>query len=67
MAELGDGSVTTFDVHLSSIVWHDRIHEILVLRAEGGALLGMGLLHQNRLTIDVVPDGYVEIHPIERA
>lgn len=35
-----------------------------VLGIEGGALLGMALLHGSRLSMDVVADGPLRIEPI---
>lgn len=62
---LADGSETSMDMHLARVLWHEgREHEVLILRAEGGLLLGMELLHGNRVVLDVIEDGEVEIEPL---
>ncbi len=62
-ATLADGSEVLMDVHLARILWHEgREHEVLVLRADGGPLLGMELLYGNRVILDVIEDGEVSIN-----
>ena len=60
-ATLGDGSVVVLDVYLATVLWHDRDYEVLVLQAGGEPLVGMSLLHGNRVTLDVVDGGNVVI------
>jgi clan AA aspartic protease len=59
--KLADGSVTILEVHLATVSWHGRQRDVLVLRAAGGALLGMALLEGSRLTVDVFEDGTVTV------
>jgi clan AA aspartic protease len=63
---LADGSITVLDVHLASIVWHGEQRDVLVLDAAGAALVGMALLEQNRLTIDVFEGGRVTVEALHR-
>lgn len=60
-ARLGDGRVVVFKVYIATVWWHEQRQEVLVLEAEGGALLGMALLAGNRVTLDVVEHGAVHI------
>ena len=60
-ATLGDGSIAVLDVYLATVLWHDRYYEVLVLQAGGGPLVGMSLLHGNRVTLNVVDGGNVVI------
>lgn len=64
-ATLADESEVSMDMHLAHIIWHEgREYDILVLRAEGGPLLGMELLHGNRVVLDVIEDGDVSINAL---
>lgn len=59
---LADGSEVLMEMHLARILWHEgREYEILALRAEGGSLVGMELLHGNRVILDVIENGDVTI------
>ena len=64
-ASLGDGSDIRVDIFLAAVIWHDDIERpALVLRAEGGALVGMSMLGGSRLTIDVEAGGPVLVEPL---
>ncbi|MEX2139537.1 MAG: clan AA aspartic protease [Pirellulales bacterium] len=63
---LADGSITVLDVHLATIAWHGEERDVLVLKATGAALLGMALLENNRLTIDVFEGGPVLVDQARR-
>jgi clan AA aspartic protease len=60
-ATLGDGSVIVLDVYLATVLWHSQEREVLVLQADGDALVGMSLLYGNRVILDIVDDGDVLI------
>ncbi|MBM3242361.1 clan AA aspartic protease [Candidatus Poribacteria bacterium] len=60
-ATLGDGNIVVLDVYFTTVLWHTRAQEVLVLQADGGPLVGMSLLYGNRVTLDVVDDGDVII------
>jgi clan AA aspartic protease len=61
-ATLADGSQIVLDMYLARMLWHDgREREVLILQAEGGPLVGMELLHSNRVVINVVDEGEVII------
>lgn len=48
-ATLADGGEVLMDMHLARVLWHEgREYEVLVLRAEGGPLVGMELMYGNR-------------------
>jgi clan AA aspartic protease len=62
-ATLGDGSVVALDLYLATVFWHEQEREVLVLQADGGALVGMALLYGNRVVLHVIDDGEVLIEP----
>jgi clan AA aspartic protease len=64
IATLGDGSAVIFDAFLATVSWHGRDREVLVLGAEGGAVVGMSLLQGSRLSMEVVEDGDVAIEEL---
>lgn len=59
--ELADGMVTQLWWHVARVLWHGRPRRVLAYEAEGAYLIGMALLRDSHLTIDVVPDGQVLI------
>jgi clan AA aspartic protease len=61
---LADGSETIVPVHWGVVAWLGASFLVPVLQTEGGALVGMALLHGCRLTMDVVEDGPLDIRPI---
>lgn len=63
-ATLGDGSTVLLDVCIASVLWYKERREVLALRADGGPLIGMSLLHGNRLNMEVVNGGEVTIEPV---
>lgn len=63
-ATLGDGSAVILDAFLATVSWHGRDRDVLVLGAEGGAVVGMSLLHGSRLSMEVVDDGDVAIEEL---
>lgn len=65
LATLADGSTVTLDFHRATIQWGDQRREVLVLAAEGGALVGVGLLRGFHLAIDFVEGGRVTIEPMK--
>ena len=60
---LADGSVETFDVFDVAVVWDGQSRCIDVHAAQGSPLVGMGLLHGHRLSVDVVEGGRVLVEP----
>jgi predicted aspartyl protease len=51
--------------HGAVVEWQDQHESVYVLEANGGALLGMGLLKGQRVTLDVYEDGPVTIEPLD--
>ncbi len=60
-ATLGDGSRVVLDLYLGWVIWHEQEREVLVLQAEGGALIGMSLLYGSQIILNVVEDGVLRI------
>lgn len=61
---LGDGSTVTFDVYRAKVLWHSKERNVYVHGTTGTSLVGMALLKDNRLTLDVVTDGEVTIEAL---
>lgn len=60
-AVLADGRAVETRYHRGRVLWHGSERGVQVLAAEGGPLIGMGLLRGGRLTIQVVPGGEVSV------
>ena len=60
-AVLADGRAVETRYHRGRVLWHGRERGVQVLSAEGGPLIGMGLLRGGLLTIEVVPGGEVSV------
>lgn len=60
---LADGSSTEFDVLNVSVTWDGRQRDIEVHKSDSFPLIGMGLLHGHRLSVDVVEGGSVLVEP----
>lgn len=61
---LADGSVAELGVYAAELSWEGRWRGVLVHAAGDEVLLGMGLLKDHRLTIDVTEGGDVQIAPL---
>jgi clan AA aspartic protease len=62
--ELADGSLHVFDVHAATILWHGQPRIVEVEVAETQPLLGMSVLAQHSLRIDVRASGAVSINAL---
>jgi len=65
-ATLGDGTTVSMDVFRAIVAWEDESRKVLVLAAEGGALLGMAMLAGSRVTLDVEDEGAVTIESLAK-
>ena len=63
-AVLADGAIGHYDVHVGRISWHGQQRLVPVYKMNGDPLVGMALLWNSRLTMNVVPDGAVTIVPM---
>ena len=61
LAILGDENRVVLKRYVAKVLWHGAEHNVSVLQAEGGPLIGMSLLYGSRLILDVVTDGNVTI------
>lgn len=61
---LADGAAVHLDVYRGIVVWDGQERSVLVTEAEGGSLVGMGLMRRQRLTMDIVEDGPVTIQSL---
>jgi clan AA aspartic protease len=58
-ANLADGTPLILNRYAVNVHWDGQVRQTNVLETAGDPLLGMTLMHGNRLTIDVVPGGEV--------
>jgi clan AA aspartic protease len=58
---LADGSVIQVEVYEGRVIWDGQEHPIVIHCVEGSPLLGMSLLYDYLLTIQVVAGGSVTI------
>ena len=65
-AILADGTPARVRIFRAIVHWHGTRRVVPALEVHGGALIGMTLLRGSRLTMDVVPNGPVEIEPISQ-
>jgi clan AA aspartic protease len=61
---LGDGSRCIFDVYVGLVIWDGEYRYIDINAAETDPLVGMSLLYDYRLQIDVVEGGIVTIQAL---
>jgi clan AA aspartic protease len=64
---LADGSIAILELYLAQVIWHDTIQEVLVTQTSGGSLIGMELLADCQLLIEVCENGIVRITQLNRA
>lgn len=62
--ELADGVLEEFSLFVGQIQWNGRWREVVIAAANGEPLVGMGLMQDCRLTVDVIEGGRVEIRPL---
>jgi predicted aspartyl protease len=62
---LGDGSETTFDMYVATIIWDGKYRDIPVNEADTDPLLGMSLLYGYDLRIQAVEGGRVTIEALK--
>lgn len=58
---VGSGAMTAFNAYEGTIRWHSGIRQITVLESEIFPVIGVGLLWENRLSIDFVTGGSVTV------
>ena len=63
-ATLGDGSDVLIDVFEAMVLWDNRVRQVTVLAAEGGALVGMSMLFGYRLILEGAAGGLVQIEAL---
>jgi predicted aspartyl protease len=60
-AILADGSVIAARAYSARVLWDGQMRRTKIYEADGGALVGMTLLHGFRLCMDIVDGGEVTI------
>jgi clan AA aspartic protease len=63
-ATLGDGSEVHMDAFEATILWDHQERSVVVLAAEGGALVGMAMLSGYRVTLEAEDGGSVIIEAL---
>jgi len=61
ITEMGDATAVTLRKFEAAVEWNEQVRRITVLEAEGGPLVGMAMLRDHHLAMDVVPGGTVEV------
>jgi len=61
---LADGRSLWFRVYRAVVDWGGQARDVLVVEADGGALIGMSLLHGHDLSMRVLDGGNVTIIPV---
>jgi clan AA aspartic protease len=62
---LADGREAVLNLFEAVVDWHGERRRVTALEIRRGALLGMGLLHGSRVTLDVVENGPLQIEPLK--
>ena len=65
-AELADGSISTFDIHVATILWDRKRRPVFVNKLDAAPLVGMALLEGNELSIEVRAGGAVRTAPLRQ-
>jgi predicted aspartyl protease len=63
---LADGSLHVFDVYICMLTWNGQARTVEVDEAETDPLVGMRLLRDHNLSVDVVDNGKVRIEALAR-
>jgi clan AA aspartic protease len=63
-AVLADGSESVFDIYEASLIWDGALRRITVDAADTDPLLGMALLYNYELTVQVIEGGRVRIQAL---
>jgi clan AA aspartic protease len=58
---LGDGSTQYFDMYVGSVIWDGQMRQVEIHVAETDSLVGMGLLEDYKLEIEIRPGSEVKI------
>ena len=64
VAKLANGEEVILSCWAGRMYWQGSMRDVLVLQSDGEPLLGMRLLLGNRVTLDVVDGGLVQIDQI---
>ena len=63
--ELANGELLEFEAYLAVVSWHDCLTDVLVLRTDDVSLLGLNLLWDSRITLDVTTQGEVSVEDLK--
>lgn len=63
-ALLADGSMHVFDEYVGTVLWDGQGRMVEVASADTTPLVGMGLLRDHRLSVDVIEKGAVTIEAL---
>lgn len=61
---LADGQTVMFETYYATVDWHGAVRTVTVIESDGGNLIGMSLLKNSRVVINVVCGGSVAISPV---
>lgn len=60
-AKLANGSVVVMKAYTARVRWHGKLKNVLVADGAFAPIIGMGLIHGSRVTIDAIDGGDVTI------
>ncbi|MEM0961141.1 MAG: clan AA aspartic protease [Bacteroidota bacterium] len=63
-AALADGTEVKMEVYDGEVEWHDGWRAVAIDEADTDPLVGMSLLRQSRLVIEVTEGGHIRIEPL---
>jgi len=63
-AKLADGTRAVLETFAATVTWEGIGQSVSVVESDGGCMLGMAMLKNSRLTIDVVEGGPVVVEPL---
>ena len=63
-AVLADGAIGQYDIYAGLIAWHGQQRVIPIYSVDSDSLVGMAMLWNSRLAIDVIPNSPVTIGAI---
>lgn len=61
---LGDGRETLFDLYAVTVIWDGQYYEIDIAESDTEPLIGMALLYEYRLQMDIVEGGIVRLEAL---
>lgn len=65
VATMADNTQTPADVYAGEVIWDNQPRRVSITEIPTNPLIGMSLMADYRLTIDVIPDGNLQLEKID--